>query len=86
MNDKQVQLIADEILQYLVDNPNAQDTVRGISEWWLLAKYTTADVEEVLEMLVHKRLVIEDERSDPPTYRMNQRRIRRIISRLKRRS
>ncbi|HXU76244.1 MAG TPA: hypothetical protein VN794_06720 [Methylomirabilota bacterium] len=44
-----------QILDYLTENPAAQDTVRGIVEWWLLKQkiaQSTADVEAALANLV----------------------------------
>jgi len=50
-----------QILNYLEANPAAQDTMRGIVEWWLLKQnivQTTADVEAVLAGLVAKGKLI----------------------------
>lgn len=44
------------ILAYLVDNPNAQDTLEGIVEWWMLQqkiKHSIAPVRKVVEDLTH---------------------------------
>jgi hypothetical protein len=44
-----------QILDYLTKNPAAQDTLRGIVEWWLMKEnisQTTADVEAALAKLV----------------------------------
>ena len=44
-----------QILDYLRENPEAQDTVRGVAEWWLLKQQivqSTADVEAALANLV----------------------------------
>ena len=85
-NEKKIQL-AHEILQYLIDNPNAQDTVEGITTWWLLVrtiKHQTVLVKEALAMLVADGLVIAHEGSDSRTYyKLNLRRRRKIISLLK---
>jgi hypothetical protein len=46
-----------QILDYLTANPAAQDTARGIAEWWLLKQtiaQNTADVEAALANLVAK--------------------------------
>ncbi len=34
-NDSDVQQIADQIECYLNNHPNAADTVKGITQWWL---------------------------------------------------
>jgi DNA-binding PadR family transcriptional regulator len=44
-----------QILDYLADNPAAQDTVEGIVEWWLLRQKivrTTSGVEAALAKLI----------------------------------
>jgi hypothetical protein len=51
-----------EILRYLLRHPDAQDTLEGISEWWLLEetiirKYT--EVEAALSKLVDLGFVLE---------------------------
>jgi hypothetical protein len=88
-NDRKVEL-AREILQYLIDNPNAQDTVEGITTWWLLVrtiKHQTALVKEALAMLVADGLVIAQEGSDSRTYyKLNPRRRKRIVSLLQKKS
>jgi len=89
INDEKVEL-AHEILQYLIDNPNAQDTVEGITTWWLLVrtiKHQTALVKEALAMLVADGLVIAQEGSDSRTYyKLNLRRRKRIVSLLQKKS
>lgn len=89
INDRRVEL-AHEILQYLIDNPNAQDTVEGITTWWLLVrtiKHQTALVKEALAMLVRDGLVIAQEGSDSRTYyKLNLRRRKRIVSLLQKKS
>ena len=88
MNEKKQ--LADEILQYLIDHPNAQDTLTGIVRWWLLERtiaHRTQLVKEVLDTLVAEKLVTADMGSDfQIRYKINRRRIKTIISRLDRRS
>jgi len=51
-----------DILAYLCDHPEAQDTLEGIVEWWLLEqkiKRRTAEVRAVLAELVARGLVLE---------------------------
>ena len=89
MSDEKEQL-TEEILQYLVEHPNAQDTVKGVVTWWLLdrpVKPRTAAVEEVLNRLVADRDVIAQHGSDcQTTYKFNRRRRKQIIERLRRKS
>jgi hypothetical protein len=47
--------IAHEILAYLAEHPDAQDTLEGIVHWWLLErniKYQMNFVREILDDLV----------------------------------
>lgn len=68
--------IAREILAYLTDHPDAQDTLDGIIEWWLLDRkiiYQRKIVQEVLAELVDKGLLLEVPAGDSRThYRVNQ--------------
>ena len=79
--------LANEILEYLVDHPKAQDTLKGIVTWWLLErtiKHRTALVKAALDKLVADHLVIAQQGSDSQThYKINLRKRKEIISRLK---
>ena len=74
--------IAYEILAYLAKNPDAQDTVDGIVEWWLLAQHIerhVSTVKEALAELVSKDLIVERKGKDSRTYyRLNQRKAKEI--------
>jgi len=89
MKEKKEELAA-EILQYLIQHPNAQDTLKHVVKWWFLErtiKPRTALVEEVLNKLVADGLVIAQKQSDSQTlYKINRRRRRKIISLLQQRS
>jgi hypothetical protein len=53
--------IARRILIYLEENPEAQDSIEGIVQWWLLERtvhYEKIRVEEVIEELVSRNLVV----------------------------
>jgi hypothetical protein len=67
--------IAGDILAYLSAHPNAQDTLQGITEWWLLEqeiKSRIDQVERVLERLVAKGLLIKRTGKDNQTrYQIN---------------
>ncbi len=61
--------IAREILAYLSDHPDAQDTLDGIVQWWLLErkiKQSQKLVKEVLSSLVKKNLleiIVKDQKT-----------------------
>ena len=74
--------VVHEILMYLAEHPNAQDTLEGIVEWWLLEqeiKRWTAQVKEALAELVAKGLVLEHKGKDARIrYQVNPRRSKEI--------
>lgn len=74
--------IGHEILAYLADYPQAQDTLAGIIEWWLLErriKYETARVKDALSELIANGILVESKGPDSQThYRINQRRYEEI--------
>jgi hypothetical protein len=60
--DGETPAVAHDILAYLIEHPDAQDTVQGIVKWWLLEqtiRYQTTRVKRALAYLVEKGLVIE---------------------------
>lgn len=71
-----------QILAYLVDHPNAQDTVEGIVEWWLLEraiKFQKTHIVRAIAELVSQGLVIEALGGDSQThYRINQNKFEEI--------
>ena len=67
--EEEVKVVADQIRDYFRDHPHAQDTARGIREWWLFPKYNQDLVEEALKKLIDDGLIVRDELSDPPTYK-----------------
>ena len=79
--------IARDILAYLAEHPDAQDTLDGIVEWWLLEqniKTQMATVKETLADLVAKKLVLEHQGKDSRThYRINRRQMKEIRQFLK---
>ena len=74
--------IARAILDYLLEHPDAQDTLAGIAEWWLpeeKIKTRSAVVKEALDQLVAKSLVLERRGKDLQTrYRINVQRFEEI--------
>jgi len=86
MADKGLQRIGYRILKYLVENPNAQDTLEGIVEWWLLDRLTTTNVnnvKEALSRLISAHLVVERKGKESRTYyKMNPHKRKEIFERL----
>ena len=75
-----------EILAYLADHPQAQDTVEGIVEWWLLEqriKRGTRHVKSAVEQLVAAGFITAREGAAGQVYyRVNQQKlcdIRRLL-------
>ena len=72
--------IASEILAYLAEHPDAQDTLDGIAQWWLVERKIrcqTSAVEEALADLVAKGLLVEVKRQySIPLYRARRRKNR----------
>ena len=51
-----------EILNYLDNHPNAEDTIEGITQWWLLEKnfkYNAKMVRDEIRKLVAKGLLVK---------------------------
>jgi hypothetical protein len=78
--------LADEVLAYLVQHPQAQDTMEGIVEWWLLEqriRCAVADAEAALHELVGNGFLVASRCSDGRTYyglnRDKEREIRRHL-------
>ena len=62
--------VAREILAYLAAHPDAQDTLEGIVEWWLVEQrivQQTAAVREALAELVAQGLLVERRGHDART-------------------
>ena len=69
-------LIARAILQYLHKNPDAQDTLAGITQWWLPKHMTVqaVTVKEALTLLIADKLILEVKGKDAQShYRLNDR-------------
>lgn len=67
----ETQETAHKILAYLMDNPNAQDTLEGILDWWLLQqdlKRNIALVRKALDELIHKKFLLERKGNDKQKY------------------
>jgi hypothetical protein len=63
------------ILSYLVEHPEAGDTLEGIVEWWLLhqkIRFETRTVSQAVAELVAQELIVEQKGPDARTvYRAN---------------
>lgn len=68
--------ISHEILAYLVEHPEARDTLEGILEWWLLErkiKRQKDQVKKALTELIARGLVLEHKGGNSQTqYSINQ--------------
>jgi hypothetical protein len=63
--------ISREILEYLLHNPDAQDTMDGILQWWLLEQHikrNAALVRNAISFLIRKDLVLVRQGRDMQTY------------------
>lgn len=82
--DSFTRLVAGKILDYLAQNPQAEDTIEGIVEWWLLERrirYSSEDVEAALRVLVRNEFLVTRESSEGRTYyRLNRAKEREISS------
>jgi hypothetical protein len=76
-----------EILDYLVEHPGAQDTADGIAQWWILercVKRHAPVVDQAIELLVEKGLIIARKAKDSKIhYRINRRKAGEISQLLK---
>ena len=83
-----MQQIAYDILAYLAENPDAQDTLEGIIGWWLSGQAVgshAALVKETLTDLVNRGLVLARRSKDARTcYKINRRKLKEISALLTR--
>ena len=81
--------IAQEILEYLAERPDARDTLEGIIQWWLLdrkIRYQVGAVKESLNELVARGLIEQKTTPSHSTlYGINKRRRKTIIALCKQR-
>ena len=79
--------LTDDVLSYLVEHQDAQDTLEGIVEWWLVERRIveqTSTVKEVLDEMVADGLVRARREHDARTlYSVNREKIGEIAARLK---
>ncbi|CAB1080685.1 hypothetical protein D1AOALGA4SA_8364 [Olavius algarvensis Delta 1 endosymbiont] len=71
-----------DILAYLADHPDADDTIEGIAQWWLLEQRIRQQipvVEKALAVLVEKGFVLKQSGSNGRTrFRINRRKRKEI--------
>ncbi|MEC4686529.1 MAG: hypothetical protein VST71_12450 [Nitrospirota bacterium] len=67
--------ISKKILEYLQRNPDAGDTLEGISRWWVQSEYVEQSVDKVaavLERLTRNGLVKKQEvKGSSPFYKFH---------------
>lgn len=75
--------VSREILKYLAKHPDAQDTLEGICEWWLLKEQAQRGFKRVidaLELLASEGLIVKKTAIDKRIhYRLNKRKYKRIL-------
>lgn len=74
-------LLGRQILEYLVKQPEAKDTLEGIMDWWLPATHPRARLEElerVLKHLVKRKWVTVTEAGPLVVYGLDQERLGEI--------
>lgn len=81
-SDPESSRVAEEILTYLVEHPDAQDTLEGIMDWWLPRHRIKAELNRVkaaIFELVDKGFVVERQGGDSRSrYAVNRRRLEKI--------
>ena len=84
--DAYKEAVSREILSYLIDHPNAEDTLEGILEWWLTERCVKSQMQKVqsaIEVLVRHGLVLENAiAGSESTYQVNPERYLEIRTRL----
>lgn len=78
--------ISNAVLSYLLEHPDAQDTLEGIVEWWLMAhmiESRTNVVKDAVVDLASQQLLLEHQAKDLSTrYRINRTKLEEIKTRL----
>ncbi len=66
--------LAEIVVGYLAEHPDASDTLEGIAEWWIMRQQTRVEVTtlaKVLRRLAESSLLEKVEEGDTPRYRLN---------------
>jgi DNA-binding IscR family transcriptional regulator len=74
--------VSNSILAYLAKHPDAQDTVEGITDWWLLQRRREVEsslVQQALLELTQNGLILKRKGRDARIrYRLNKSKLREI--------
>lgn len=77
--------ISEEILNYLFKHPDANDTLEGISEWWVLSQRISCEMKRVkaaVDNLVQQGWIVELKSEDSIVhYRLNHKKRKEIENR-----
>lgn len=75
--------IASEVLLYLLEHPDAQDTLQGVTDWWLMERRIREQrelVKAALGELVAEGLLVEERREGLQIrYRINRNRYEEVM-------
>jgi hypothetical protein len=66
--------LAEIVIGYLAEHPDASDTLEGIAEWWIMRQQTRVEVTtlaKVLQHLADSSLLEKIEEGGTPRYRLN---------------
>lgn len=69
--EDEVQNTSHKILGYLMENPDARDTLEGIVDWWLLQqdiKRNVALIKKTVQGLIHRGFLHERKGADGTKY------------------
>ena len=84
---QEARVICYNILEYLNENPQAQDTLEGIAQWWLLQqqiKRSTSLIQNLLNELVEEGFLIFRQGMDHQIhYRINREKEKEILELMK---
>ncbi len=76
--------ISGQILNYLLQHPDASDTLKGITEWWLMSqriRYEMEKVKAAVFKLVEEGRVIEiHEKNSTIRYKLNPKKRKEVKS------